>query len=116
MQLTQTGVRWDASHILNQIWDHAPAWFAFIRPLALRVVSALGDQIPPEVLEALTDAEGGLDDAEIAKWQTKLTELANKAIDIPGLPESAEAWVISPIVGYLLSFAKSGKALTLSAG
>lgn len=114
MLTTSTGLPFDVPHIVDQILGNASMFWVYARPLAIKVIAALGDKIPPEVLEALTDLDGGLSDEELAKWQVKLTEIANKAIDIPGLPETAEAWLISPVVGYLLHFAKSGKALTLS--
>ena len=42
--------------------------------------------------------------------------LANGIIDIPVLAESIEASLIRPVVKQLLGYAKTGEALTLTAG
>jgi len=113
--VTVTGQPFDAGHIADQILQDGSAFFRLLRPLVVKVLEALSDKLPADLIALLTDASDGLDDAEIATWQIKLTKIANDAIDIPKVPEWAEEMIISPIVGYLLAFAKSGKALTLSA-
>lgn len=116
MQLTQTGVPFDAEHIADQILAHAPTWLALMKPLVVKTMEALASQIPAGLLDLLTDASDGLDDAEIDTWKVKLAKMADDAINIPKVPDWVEAYVFSAIVGYLLEFARHGKALTLSAG
>ena len=80
------------------------------------IVGKIAQVLPPELITLLTDAADGLTDEEITEHTETLTKLANQIIDIPLLTESIEASLIRPVVKQLLSYAKTGRALTLTAG
>lgn len=77
----------------------------------LWMVEKLAPHIPASTREFVLDASDGLSDAEIARAEDFLVGFLNSTIDIPLLPESAEAALIRPVVGAVLDLAREGLSL-----
>lgn len=117
--LTVGGRSVDVVHVASQLnaqfdvlWIPESVEQIWLEWLVGKIVQVL----PPELISLLTDASDGLTEEEIAAHTEELTTLANGIIDIPVLAESIEASLIRPVVKQLLSYAKTGQALTLTAG
>ena len=70
--------------------------------------------VPEKIVVFLANAADGLSLEEIALAEDEITKLANKLIDIPMIPEGIEEGLIRPVVRQLLTFAQTGKSLTLA--
>ena len=64
-----------------------------------------------EVLAVITDASDGLSEDEIEAHKASIVTYINRSVDLPYLPESAEALLISRTIDALLSYLHIGKAI-----
>lgn len=70
--------------------------------------------VPEKIVVFLANAADGLSLEELALAEDEIVKLANKIIDIPMIPEGIEEGLIRPVVRQLLTFAQTGKSLTLA--
>lgn len=70
--------------------------------------------VPEKIVVFLTNAADGLSLEELTLAEDEIVKLANKLIDIPMIPEGVEEGFIRPVVRQLLTFAQTGKSLTLA--
>ncbi len=75
---------------------------AILRKLVKKVDLFLWETLPDEIYELIHDAHDGLENTEVAELTTSLTELANKNINIPYLPETVEHAIFGFLIGLIL--------------
>lgn len=79
--------------------------------LILWVVRKVAPMIPPSIRTFVMDAADGISLDELGRLEDTLVAVLNQFVDIPLLPESAEAALFRPVVGAILDLAKQGLSL-----
>lgn len=69
-------------------------------------VTKMANILPLGLLDFMTSAADGLDDAEIKRWEDLFVNFLNERVDVPWMPEGMEAAVLRPLVSALLAFAR----------
>ena len=69
----------------------------------LRVDTFLYDNLPNEIYDLVRSLDKGIEDEEATRLINRLSVLANKKIDIPYIPESAEYIAIRFILGVVIN-------------
>jgi hypothetical protein len=79
--------------------------------LILWTVQKLAPLIPESIRDFVMNAADGIDSSELGRLEDVLVSVLNQYVDIPLLPESAEAALIRPVVQAVLDLAKQGLSL-----
>ena len=74
--------------------------------IILQIDNFLYDHLPNEFYDLVRDAKKGIEEEEAKRLVKRLTILANKKIDIPYLPEFAEAFAIKFVIGMVVKAAR----------
>lgn len=74
--------------------------------IVIKVDRFLYDNLPNEFYDLARSLDKGIDDAEAKRLIKRLSKLANKELDIPYLPESAEYVAIRLIIGVIINAAR----------
>lgn len=72
----------------------------------LRVDGFLYDNLPNEIYDLVRSADDGISEQEAERLIARLSLLANKKIDIPYIPESAEYVAIRFVIGVIINAAR----------
>lgn len=107
----------DITHLAEQLndaldlpWVPEVVEQKWIEWVLIRVVKV----VPVEVVAIITSAADGLSLEDLQVLEDKIVKLANDLIDIPMIPEGVEEGLIRPIVRQLLTFAQTGRSLSLA--
>jgi len=76
------------------------------------LVGKVAHHIPDSIKQFVLDAADGIDEAELGRLEDVLVGVLNTYVDIPWIPESAEAQLLRPVVQAVLDLAKRGGSLT----
>jgi len=68
--------------------------------------------IPESIRTFILEAADGIDEAELSRLEDVLVSVLNQYIDMPWVPEAAEAELLRPVVQAVLDLAKQGISLT----
>ena len=71
-------------------------------------VETVAPHLPDYVVQFMASAADGLTDEEVKTFRTTIVREANKALDLPGLPEFAEERIIAFVVDGILAYARQG--------
>lgn len=71
-----------------------------------RVDRFLYDNLPNEFYDLIQSSNKGIDDDEARRLSTSLTNLANKHVNIPYLPEQAEFYLIRFVIAIFINAAR----------
>jgi len=74
--------------------------------VVLKIDRFLYDNLPNEFYDLIRSVDNGIDDNEADRLVSRLTTLANKNIDIPYLPEFAEAIAIKFVINVIINAAR----------
>ncbi|MFD2164771.1 hypothetical protein ACFSJY_00700 [Thalassotalea euphylliae] len=74
--------------------------------VVLKVDNFLYDNLPNEVYDLIRSLQDGIDDSEAKRLIKRLSKLANKKIDIPYIPETAEYFAIRFVISVVINAAR----------
>lgn len=74
--------------------------------IIIKIDRFLYDNLPNELYEMIRSLDRGIDDAEAKRLIKRLSELANKYINIPYIPEQAEYIAIRFVIGIIINAAR----------
>ncbi|MBL4709961.1 MAG: hypothetical protein JKY48_16130 [Flavobacteriales bacterium] len=74
--------------------------------IVLKIDRFLYDNLPNEFYDLVRSLEGGIEDKEAKRLIKRLSQLANKKIDIPYIPEQLEYVAIRFIIGLIINAAR----------
>ena len=72
----------------------------------LKIDSFLYDNLPNEIYDLVRSADKGIDNIEAERLVVRLTALANNLINIPYIPERAEAIAIKYVIQVIINGAR----------
>jgi len=109
-KMTQSEVK-DLAQRLNDKIDvpliTEPSEEKILIKIVIKVDTFLYDNLPNELYDMIRSLDKGIDDDEAKRLITRLSTLANKKIDIPYIPETAEYIAIRFIIGVVINAART---------
>ena len=76
------------------------------------LVSKVAGHIPESIRTFILEAADGISDGELKPLEDVLVGVLNQYIDMPWIPEAAEAQLLRPVVQAVLDMARQGVSLT----
>lgn len=104
----------DIEHLTDQVIAALPFPYNWLpRKMVSTALGHIIQFVPPDLVQILISSIDGLSDQEIQQASDIISQEVVNYIDIPLVPEHVEWQMISPVVTALLTYAVSGKSLTL---